>query len=303
MEFKNIFFSRQNINSLVRKGLFVPTFLSALIFIAIAVVLLVKSIPILSMYPITDLLFSSIWKPMSGDFGFLPFIMGTLWVTILSMIICIPISLFCALYLSEYAPKRVQITIQPFIDLLAGIPSVVYGLFGIILIVPLIRDSIAPFFNITSSGYTVLSGGIVLAIMVFPILISVSFEVFQAVPFDMREASLSCGATNWEMVKHVVITAGYPGLIAALILGFSRAFGETMAVLMVVGNVPIIPQSVFDPAYPIPALIANNYGEMMSIPMYDSALMFAAFILLIVVIAFTVLSKYMLIRIKARLGS
>ena len=297
------FFSRQKVNSLVHTGLFIPTIASALIVCVIAGVLLWKSTGILSAYPLTELLFSSEWKPMSGAFGFLPFIMGTLWITLLSMVICIPISLLCAIYLSEYAPRRVRIAIQPFIDLLAGIPSVVYGLFGIIFLIPLIRDSIGPFFGVNTSGYTVLAGGIVLAVMVFPILISVSFEVFQAVPHGMREASLACGATNWEMIKHVVIKAGYPGLIAAVILGMSRAFGETMAVLMVVGNVPDIPTSVFDPAYPIPALIANNYGEMMSIPMYDSALMFAALLLLLVVIAFTLVSKYTLHRIKRRLGA
>ena len=138
------------------------------------------------------------------------------------------------------------------IDLLAGIPSVVYGLFGILLIVPLIKYSVAPLFGVTNSGYCVLAGGLVLAIMVFPILISISFEVFRTVPNEMREASLGLGATRWETVKLVVLKKAFPGVIAAVILGFSRAFGETMAVLMVVGNVARVPTSVFDPAYPDP---------------------------------------------------
>ncbi len=291
-------FSRQRINTLAYHGLCIPTIFMVLLTYVIALLLFWKSIPILSAYPLPDLLFSTEWKPMAKMFGFLPFIMGTLWVTLLSMVICVPISLLCAIYLSEYAHKRLRVAIQPFVDLLAGIPSVVYGLFGIIFLIPLIRTGIAPIFSVSTSGYTVLAGGIVLAVMVFPILISLTLEVFQAVPAGMREASLACGATTWEMVKHVVLKAGYPGVFAAIILGLSRAFGETMAVLMVVGNVPIIPASVFDPAYPIPALIANNYGEMMSIPMYDSALMFAALLLFIVVFIFIIISKYILARIK-----
>ena len=124
--------------------------------------------------------------------------------------------------------------------------------------------------------------------MIFPVIIHVSLEIFRAVPSEVREASLALGATRWQTVKHVVLRKALPGVVAAVVLGFSRAFGETMAVLMVVGNVPKIPDSVLDPAYPLPALIANNYGEMLSIPLYDSALMLAALILLLVVLVFNI---------------
>jgi len=261
-------------------------------------VLFQKSGKILAIQPLSELLLSSSWQPIAGNFGFLPFIMGTIWVTGLAMLAAIPISLLSAVYLSEYAHVRVREIIQPVIDLLAGIPSVVYGLFGILLIVPLIKNYIAPAFGITTSGYCVLTGGLVLAIMVLPILISITFEVLRTVPVEMREASLGLGATRWETVKYVVLKRAFPGIIAVIILGFSRAFGETMAVLMVVGNVAKLPNSVFDPAYPIPALIANNYGEMMSIPLYDSALMFAALLLLIVVVAFNIAAKYVLMKLS-----
>jgi len=260
--------------------------------------ILQKSWPILSTQPLTELLFSSSWQPIAGNFGFFPFIMGTVWVTGLAMLIAVPVSLLTAVYLSEYAHIHIRSVIQPVIDLLAGIPSVVYGLFGLLLIVPLIKNSIAPVFGIATSGYCVLAGGLILAIMVFPILISISYEVLRTVPVEMREASLGLGATRWETVKHVVIKKAFPGIVAAIILGFSRAFGETMAVLMVVGNVARVPESVFDPAYPIPALIANNYGEMMSIPLYDSALMFAALLLLIIIVAFNLAAKYVLVRLS-----
>ncbi len=278
--------------------LFIPTLFSGIVLIAMIVVLFQKSGKILTQLPLTELLFSSSWEPIAGNFGFLPFIMGTIWVTALAMLTAIPISLLSAIYLSEYAHVKVREIIQPVIDLLAGIPSVVYGLFGILLVVPFIKNYIAPAVGVLTSGYCVLAGGIVLAIMVFPILISLSFEVLRTVPDEMREASLGLGATRWETIKYVVLKRAFPGIIAAIILGFSRAFGETMAVLMVVGNVAKVPNSVFDPAYPIPALIANNYGEMMSIPLYDSALMFAALILLVIVVAFNIAAKYVFLKLS-----
>jgi phosphate transport system permease protein len=281
----------------ISRLLFLPVAFSAGIIIILGCTLFYKSWQILVTQPITELLFSSSWQPVAGNFGFFPFIMGSIWVTMLAMILAIPVSILCAIYMSEYAHPRIREVIQPVIDLLAGIPSVVYGLFGILLIVPLIKNYIAPFFGVVSSGYCVLAGGLVLAIMVFPILMSISFEVFRTVPHEMREAALGLGATRWETVKHVVLKKAFPGVIAAIILGFSRAFGETMAVLMVVGNVARVPGSVFDPAYPIPALIANNYGEMMSIPLYDSALMFAALLLLVIVVMFNISARYALVKI------
>jgi phosphate transport system permease protein len=277
--------------------LFVPAVFSAILVVVMAITLFWKSEQILSTKSVGDLLLSSSWQPVAGNFGFFPFIMGTIWVTALAMAIAIPVSLLSAIFLSEYASGQVRGFLQPVIDLLAGIPSVIFGLFGILLVVPLIKNSLAPLFGITTSGYCVLAGGIVLAIMVFPILISLSFEVFQTVPREMREAALGLGATSWETTKHVVLKKAFPGVIAVIILGFSRAFGETMAVLMVVGNVARVPSSVFDPAYPIPALIANNYGEMMSIPLYDSALMFAALLLLAIVLIFNLMAKYVLVTI------
>jgi phosphate transport system permease protein len=282
------------INSL----LFIPAIFSGTLLIVMTITLFSKSEEILSITPLVDLLFSSAWRPLAGYFGFFPFIMGTVWVTGLAMILSIPVSLLCAVYLSEYAHTGIRDIVQPVIDLLAGVPSVVYGLFGILLIVPLIRDYIAPFFGVTNSGYCVLAGGIILAIMVLPILISISYEVLRTVPLEMREASLGLGATKWETVKYVVLKRAFAGVIAAIILGFSRAFGETMAVLMVVGNVARVPTSLLDPAYPIPSLIANNYGEMMSIPLYDSALMFAALLLLVIIVSFNLLAKYMLVKLK-----
>jgi len=282
------------------KLMFSATILLSLILLIIAFALFQKSMPILTTKPLSELLFSYSWQPWKREFGFYPFIMGTLWVTILAMVLSIPPSLLTSIYLAEYAPNRVREIIKPMVDLLAGIPSVVYGLWGVLFVIPLIKDYIAPFVGATTTGYTVLAGGIVLAIMVFPTVISVSEEVIRAVPQEVREASLALGATKWQTVKHVVTRSAFPGIIAAIILGLGRAFGETMAVLMVVGNVPKAPSSLFDPAYPLPALIANNYGEMMSIPLYDSALLLAALILLLLVLFFSIVATTVLIRIKRR---
>ena len=136
--------------------------------------------------------------------------------------------------------------------------------------------------------------------MTFPTIIHVTLEVFSTVPRSLREASLSLGATKWETTRHVVLRKGAQGILAASVLGFSRAFGETMAVLMVVGNVPAVPRSLFDPGYPLPALIANNYGEMMSVPRYDAALMSAALVLMLIVLFFNVLARRILVRVERR---
>jgi len=286
-------------DSIATKSMRLILVLTNLLVLLIIIGLLIKGKPILSQKSILELLFSSAWHPMKGQFGFYPFIIGTLEVTALAMIMAVPVCLLSAIYLAEYAHRRVREILRPVIDVLAGIPSVIYGLWGVIVIVPLVRWIGQMTGNVTS-GYNLLSGGIVLAIMVFPFIISVSTEVLLTVPIEAREVSLALGATRWETVKHVVLRSAMRGVLAAIVLGFARAFGETMAVLMVVGNVAKVPKSIFDPAYPLPALIANNYGEMMSIPLYDSALMLAALILLVIVTIFNLGAHLTLVGIERR---
>jgi phosphate transport system permease protein len=266
-----------------------------LVFIGLG--LLIKSIPVISHQGLFTALFSTEWFPLKGKFGLLTFIISTVVVTILSLIISVPICLLTAIYLSEYAKKRILNFYYSVLDILAGLPSVIYGVLGVIVIVPVIRDCIAPAFGFKSTGYSILAGGVVLGFMLIPNLILVFLEVLKNVPLELRQAALSLGATKWESIKLVVIRKSTPGIMASIILAMSRAFGETLAVLMVVGNVVKIPKSIFDPGYPLPSLIANNYGEMLSIPLYDSALMFAAFILFFIVIGFNILSKLFLKRI------
>jgi phosphate transport system permease protein len=163
--------------------------------------------------------------------------------------------------------------------------------------VPFVR-SLGETFGHPTTGYSLLSGGIILAIMVSPIIISVSTEVLRAVPMEARETALALGTTRWETVKHVVLRTARHGILSAIVLGFTRAFGETIAVLMIVGNVPKVAHSIFDPAYPLPALLANNYGEMMSIPLYESALLLSALILLLVVGGFNLAAHITLLRME-----
>jgi phosphate transport system permease protein len=256
---------------------------------------------ILEIQPLNELLTGEVWKPIAGQFGFAPFIVGTVWVTLTTMIIAVPICVLCALYLSEYAGPRVRGALKPLLDILAAIPSVIYGVWGLLAIVPVVQSIIAPaleqaagfiplFHSHNPTGFSVFSAALVLSIMVTPVIVAVTYEVLQTVPLGLREASLAVGATRWQTIKHVILPKALPGVIAAIVLGFSRAFGETIAVMMVVGNVPQMPRSIFDAAYPLPALIANNYGEMMSIPQYDAALMGAALILLLVVLGFNLVA-------------
>ncbi len=275
------------------------TVFACLLLFSMVLGLFFRSGPILKSVPIPDLLLSTEWGPFAGKFGFYPFIIGTLWVTLLATAIAVPISLLSSMYLSEYAGSRLRGVVTPLIDLLAGIPSVVYGLWGVLAVVPFIKNTLAPALGVeTIGGYGVLAGGIVLSIMVFPIIIAITDEVLRSVSLDMREVSMSLGATKWQTIKHVVLRKARPGIFAAIVLGFSRAFGETMAVLMVVGNVAKVPSSLFDPAYPLTALIANTYGEMMSVDLYDSAILLAALILLLVVMIFNVFARMVLIRME-----
>jgi phosphate transport system permease protein len=274
---------------------------------ALILALALRARPLLEIETVWELLGGQVWRPAAGQFGLYPFIAGTLWVTALALLLAVPPCLLSAIYLVEYCRPQLRNFIKPLLDLLAGIPSVVYGVWGLIAIVPAVQKTGAwlnqnqidlPLLSSANpTGFSLLAGGIVLAVMIVPFIIAVTCEVLEAVPASLREASLALGATRWQTVKSAVLPKSLPGIVAGIVLGASRALGETMAVLMVVGNVAAVPASIFDPAYPLPALIANNYGEMLSIPRYDAALLGAALVLLLVVLIFNVLSALALRRI------
>jgi phosphate transport system permease protein len=273
-------------------SLLLVAFLPFMLFIG----LYFKSILLLHDHSLVELIFSKTWKPSAGQFGFYPFIIGSIWVTTVAMLITAPVCLLTAIYVTQYTRKFFLRIMHPAIDILAGIPSVVYGLWGILVIVPFISRYLGPFVGVKTMGYSILAAAFVLSIMIIPFVLNILIEIFRSIPTELKEATLSLGATQWQTIKHVLIKKALPGIIAAFGFGLARAFGETMAVLMVVGNVVKLPHGVFDPGYTLPALIANNYGEMLSIPSYDSALMFAALLLLAVSLFFNLVMHFFIVR-------
>lgn len=278
-------------------GLVVLTFV---FLVAMGVGLYLKSAPILHEHSAWEMLTSSEWRPSQDQFGFLPFVAGTLCVTAIALIIALPLAFFTAVFLSEYAPQWTKKAVFPALDILASLPSVIYGVWGTLIIVPLVANHLAPHDVEYSSGFSMLAAGLVLCVMILPLMVSLFVELFAGVPNGLREASTSLGATRWQTTRKVVVRHSLSGIFAAVVLAVSKAMGETIAVLMVCGNMPKMPHSLFDPCYPVPALLANNYGEMMSVPKYEAALMFSALILFVVVIVFNLLSRVILYRVSNR---
>jgi phosphate transport system permease protein len=223
---------------------------------------------------------TSVWDPIFDQFGALPFIYGTLVTAGVSLAIAVPLGIGAAIFLAELAPARLSDSLEFFIDLLAAVPSVIYGLLGVFIVVPLMRDYLQPalkkslgflpIFQGPSYGIGFLTAGIVLAIMVIPYIISVSREVLLSVPRDQREAALSLGSTRWEATWRVVVPFARGGIMGSIFLALARALGETMAVTMVIGNNPIISASLFSPGYSIAAVIANELTEATSNLHYQS---------------------------------
>ena len=279
-------------------GVWMLSALVAVLFLPILIgfVLFFKSQPLLEIHSLSDLIASAVWMPAQGKFGFRAFIFSSFYVTFLSFLFAAPVCLLAAIYLTQFASSALIKIMHPVIDILAGLPSVIYGVWGILIVVPFTARFLAPIFHFTTSGYTIFAGGVVLAIMCIPYMLNMLIEVFKTVPVGLKEASLSLGATYWESIKHVVIRKSYPGIISAFGLGMAKAFGETMAVMMVVGNRILVTINPFEAGYPLPALIANNYGEMLSIPQYDSALMFASLLLLVIILLINLLFRYFILK-------
>lgn len=266
--------------------------------VLLAAGLSIKSAGIFQNQNLWELLFSTQWQPVKGEFGFGSYILSSVIVTILAILIAVPVCLLSSIYLTFYARPWLLRVMQPVTDILAGIPSIIYGVWGILVIIPLISDAIAPLFGVSTPGYSILAGAMVLAVMIIPFILNIQIEILRSIPGPLAEASMSLGAGYWQTIKFVMIRKAAPGIISSVVFGLSRAFGETIAVLMVVGNVARIPSGLLDPGYPLPALIANNYGEMLSIPSYDSALMFGALILLVVVLLFNLAARWLIRRFE-----
>jgi len=233
-------------------------------------------------------LVKAIWDPVDEDFGALPFIYGTLVSSLVALVIAVPLSLATALFLTEICPRRLRAILSLLVELLAAIPSVIYGLWGIFVLAPFLRRYVEPFlakylgwsglFGGPKYGFGMLAAGVILAIMILPIISSITREVITAVPRQQREAALALGATKWEMLRMAVLRNARAGIMGAIILGLGRAFGETMAVTMVIGNRPEISRSLFAPGYTLASVVANEFSEAFA-KTHLSALMEAALIL------------------------
>jgi phosphate transport system permease protein len=211
------------------------------------------------------------WDPVAGSFGALSFVYGTVVTSLVAMILAVPVSVGLALFLSEMGPRRLRPLVSFAVETLAAIPSVVYGLWGLFVMVPLLREHVEPFLQRTlgflplfqgpTIGLGYLAGGLILFVMVLPTVTSVTGEVLKTVPPSLREAALALGATRWEAIRIAVLPYARPGILGAALLGLGRALGETMAVTMVIGNSPEIHASLFAPGYTLPAVIANEFAE------------------------------------------
>jgi phosphate ABC transporter permease protein PstC len=220
----------------------------------ITVFIFLEGFPLILSAGIENFIFSSHWAPTKGHFGILAMIISSVLVTLGAMVIGVPLGLSCAIVLAEFSPKRLKMVLKPTLELLAGIPSVVYGFLGVIWLVPLIRNYLG------GPGLSLLAASIILGIMILPTVISISIDALTAVPDLYRDGSLALGATRWQTVRRVVLPAASSGIITAIILGMGRAIGETMAVIMVAGNALQIPTSVLDPVRTLTSNIALELG-------------------------------------------
>jgi phosphate transport system permease protein len=242
------------------------------------------------------------WDPVSGDFGALPFIVGTLETSLLALAMAVPLALGVAIFLSELCPQRLRAPISFVTELLAAIPSVVYGLWAVFVLVPIMRDQLGPFlykylgwtglFEGYNFGVGMLTASIILAIMILPIISSITRDIMLAVPNSQREAVLALGATRWEMIRTGVLRNARIGIVGAVILGLGRALGETMAVTMVVGNHPEIAKSLFAPGYTLASVIANEFSEATG-DLYLSALIEIGLALFLVTIVVNAIARLM----------
>jgi phosphate transport system permease protein len=261
------------------------------------------AMPVFQKEGLINFIFGTEWNYDTNVYGIRIYIIGTLILTLVTLILAVPVSLFTAIFLSEFAPVKVAYVVRTMIELLVGIPSVVYGVFGLRVLRGVFRDYLDPFLNSISSflpffhdftsgtGYGVLLASTVLAIMILPTITSLSEYAMRSVPSEYRDASVSLGATDWETIWKVVLPASRNGITSAIILGTMRAVGETMAVVMLIGNTAFIPKSILDTGYPMTAKILNDIGDYISTPDSRSALFGIAAVLFIVEIFFVGIAR------------
>ncbi|MEW6066630.1 MAG: phosphate ABC transporter permease subunit PstC [Bacillota bacterium] len=276
--------------SIIEKLLLISAVVAVLVVALITYFIFAGGLPVMQKYGIAHFITSSDWHPLDKQFGLLPMIAGSFLVTLGALVIGVPLSVGCAIFLAEIAPKQVTRIIRPAIELLAGIPSVVYGFYGLVILVPLIRELFG------GRGFSILGGSVVLAIMILPTVVNISEDAIRAVPREYKEGSLALGATHWQTIKKVIVPSARSGILTAIVLGMGRAIGETMAVIMVVGNVATLPESILDP---IRTLTGNIAIEMGYAAGEHSQALFATGIVLFVII---MILNFMVTLVPKRVG-
>ena len=257
------------------------------ILLAVTIFIFKEGLPAFREVGLLDFLFGREWSPSHGQYGILPMILGSLFVASAAMILAVPLGIACAILLAEVAPAHVRNLLRPAVELLVGIPSVVYGLIGMVLVVPAVRQ-------IGGAGYSVAAAAIVLMAMVLPTIISVSEDAIKAVPRSYKEGSLALGATRWQTIWHVTLPSARSGIVAAVVLAIGRAIGETMAMIMVIGNAVAIPASPLDPARTLTGNIAVEI--MYAAGTHRSALFATGIVLFLLIIVINSLAMIMLKR-------
>ncbi|MTI82211.1 MAG: phosphate ABC transporter permease subunit PstC [Firmicutes bacterium] len=247
---------REITEKIIEKALLLSAIAAILVVVLISVFIFAQGWPVIQKYGLGHFLLNMEWKPLADpvQFGILPMIAGSFAVTFGAIILGVPLGVGCAVFLAEFAPKRVNKIVRPGIELLAGIPSVVYGFWGLVVLVPLIQN------HIGGRGMSVLAASIVLAIMILPTVINISEDSIRAVPREYKEGSFALGATHWQTIKKVILPAARSGILTAVVLGMGRAIGETMAVILVAGNATIVPGSILDMVRTLTAHIAIEMG-------------------------------------------
>jgi len=263
--------------------------------------LLVESRPAFDHTGLTDFVFSNDWVPSRGHFGALPLVVGTLLTSGIALVIGVPVAVASALYMTELSPLRLRAPLTILLELLAAVPSVVYGLWGFFFLAPKLAPaekwfsdtfSFLPFVGGTVSIPNYFVAGLILSIMIVPIVSAISREVMATVPQDHREAALALGATRWEMIRMAVLPYSRAGIAGAAMLGLGRAIGETIAVTIVIGNAASIGSSIFTQGYTLAAVIANEFGEAASNPVHRASLIAAGLLLFVLTLAINLLARY-----------
>jgi phosphate transport system permease protein len=239
---------------LIRLALLTVAFSAISILIVITLFIFSEGTPVMFKYGLRKFLLNVDWYPLEKSYGLLPMIIGSLYVTAGALVIGVPFGLSCAVLLTEFSSRRLRRVLKPVIELLAGIPSVVYGFMGVVILIPFIRDRLG------GPGFSVLAASIILGIMILPTIISISIDSLEAVPRSYREGSIALGATRWQTTRMVMFPAAKSGIVASIILGMGRAIGETMAVIMIAGNAANIPRSTLDPVRTLTSNIALEMG-------------------------------------------